>query len=66
MIVDRSWDEMAPERRWACPRLPVGGPGRRVLFGGGKTSSPLVGLVLISVAAPGRLSPPMNSLPPRR
>ena len=65
MMEVRSWEEMAPDRRWACPRRPAGGPGRRVLFGWGRTSSPLVGLVLINVVAPGRLSPPINSLPPR-
>lgn len=34
--------------------------------GGGRTPSPLVGLVLISDTPPDRPSPPMNSLPPRR
>jgi hypothetical protein len=56
---------MAPERRWACPRRPAGGPGRSVELGGGRTSSPLVGLLLFNAVPPGRISPPMNSLPPR-
>lgn len=64
MIDERSWEEMAPERRWACPRRPAGGPGRRE-FGGGSTPSPLVGLLLNRVEPPERPSPPMNSLPPR-
>jgi hypothetical protein len=34
------------------------------VLGTGRTSSPLVGLVLIS-DAPGLASPPINSLPPR-
>ena len=38
---DRSWWEMAPERRCAWPRL------RPPIEGGGKTFSPLVGLELI-------------------
>lgn len=57
---------MAPERRWACPRRPAGGPGRSVALGTGRTSSPFVGLLLMGVVPPGRTSPPMNSLPPLR
>lgn len=56
---------MAPERRWAWPRRPAGGPGRSVVLGAGRTSSPLVGLLLISDTPPGLASPPINSLHPR-
>jgi hypothetical protein len=58
-ITERSWWEMAPERRWACPRRrPDGGITARV-------PSPFVGLVLIRPGPVVVPSPPMNSLPPR-
>jgi hypothetical protein len=65
MILERSCDEMAPERRWACPLRPAGGPGRRLVLGGGRMPSPFVGLELRAKPPPVRPSPPMNSLPPR-
>ena len=57
---------MAPERRWAWPRLPAGGPGRGPALGGGRTLSPFVGLELKRPMPPDLASPPMSSLPPRR
>ena len=65
MIDERSWEETAPERRWACPRRPTGIPGWRFDVGAGRIPSPFVGLVLSSVEPPARPSPPMNSLPRR-
>lgn len=63
---ERSCDEMAPERRCACPLLPAGGPGFRVEFGREKPPSIFVGLVLIGTMVPTLLvPPPMNSLAPR-
>ena len=64
MIADKSWDEMAAERRWAWPRRPAGGPVVRVVVGGERAPS-LVGLLLNNVA-PVRALPPISSLPPRR
>jgi hypothetical protein len=57
---------MAPERRWAWPRLPAGGPDRSPALGGGRTLSPFVGLELKRPMPPDLASPPMSSLPPRR
>ena len=56
---------MAPDRRWACPLRPPGGPGRRLFDGGGRPASLFVGLELSNCAPPALPSPPMNSLPPR-
>lgn len=60
-IMERSWLEMAVDRRWACrPRRPAGGNGAKA-----KPLSALVGLVLI-IESPLRRLPPTYSLPPRR
>ena len=68
MIADKSWEEIAAERRWAWPRRPVGGPAGgpacNVVVGGDREPS-FVGLLLSNVA-PVRALPPMSSLPPRR
>jgi hypothetical protein len=56
-IMRISCADTAAERRWACPRLPG--------FGGGRTLSPWVGLVLIR-PEPFFPSPPINSLVPLR
>ena len=63
MMADRSCEEMAPDRRWACPRRPPGGPARKL--GGASVPSSLAGLELNNEMPPVRLSPPINSLPPR-
>lgn len=57
---DRSWLEIASERRCAWPRLLARGP---VIEADGRTvSPPLVGLELMN-PIPDLASPPINSLP---
>ena len=61
MMLDRSWLEIAPERRCAWPRLPPGGT-RREFDTGGSDPSPLVGLELINTGPLVVPSPPIYSL----
>lgn len=65
----RSWLDIAPERRCACPLLGCASAGDNLGEGLGESKplSDLVGLVLITVIDPPAFSlPPTNSLPPRR
>jgi hypothetical protein len=65
MMVDRSWLEMAAERRWAWPRRARTSAGAKV--GKAIPLSDFVGLELVTVMeSPFRNFPPTNSLPPRR
>ena len=61
-ISDKSWPEMAAERRCTCPLLGGGLTGANV--GDGRPPSDLVGLVLMTVMdSPVLTFPPTNSLP---
>lgn len=64
-MAERSWCDIAAERRCAWPRLPPGGPLPET-GGVGSVPSAFVGLVLIKPGPLGFPLPPMNSLPPLR
>lgn len=62
-MLAKSCPEMAADLRWACPRLLAGDP---LVSGRGSVSRCLEGLGPSIPPIPIRLSPPTNSLAPRR
>lgn len=63
MMEERSWLEIAADRRWACPLRGLAGWS----IGEAMPLSDLVGLTFVTVMeSPSLIFPPTNSLPPLR